>query len=135
MNNARCPSCGEKFNSLGACLYCPGSHTISGSSIETGDFVSGPSTSSAINAEIKASQYSTPTILSFELVDGRLEVVKRVFEPMYRPGIQIRIGAKVWKEVYGAERNSWGVACSIVLLKTIPAIYHPSQPESWEFEE
>jgi len=88
--------------------------------------------------------YTTPapTILSVELIDGRLEVVKRVeaLTPQY--GQSVIATPKVWKEVYGAKicpvgksRPLGDVRLEIILLKTIPATYKSAQPESWVFEE
>jgi hypothetical protein len=41
------------------------------------------------------------------------------------------IPPKVWKEVYASNYSVY----PIVLLKTIPATYHPAQPESWSFKK
>ena len=92
------------------------------------------------------SDCSNATTLSVELIDGRLEVVKKqniiecYLSHSHYPNPPI---PKIWKEVYEASvtgvggmfRGGPNDALEIILLKTIPAKYKPAQPESWSFEE
>ena len=89
--------------------------------------------------------HPAPTILSCELVDGRIEVVKRLNQlPPHLANGATNMPPKIWKEVYGAREYMLGSCMEgqasvsgieIVLIKTIPAKYVPAQPESWSLEE
>lgn len=79
--------------------------------------------------------HTHPTILSVELVNGQLEVVKRENNPLM--GHSILPPVKILKDVYGIS-SYWEENLQyheLKLLKTIPAKYVPAQPESWEWEE
>ena len=78
-----------------------------------------------------SSMYSEPRIISAELIDGRIEIVKRA-ETLYTYDtypLQQHF-PKIWKEIYAAHQRG-----EIILEAVINATYIPSQPEGWIFNE